>query len=71
MTLAQAMLIVWFRKEFKRRSEAVRRGDADIEWVDERNRVTWSEIVAQARLLEINDSAVDLRLWWDDTKELK
>jgi hypothetical protein len=63
MTPAQVRLIAWIELEFIRRTLAVRRGGAPLEWVGSDDRVPFSETQAQAEQIGIEERGDELREW--------
>ena len=63
VTPAQVQLIAWIEFEFIRRTLAVRRGRAPLEWVGTDHRVSFDEIQAQARELGVEEAGDDLQDW--------
>ncbi len=60
---AQVQLIAWIEFEFIRRTLAVRRGGAPLDWLGTDHRVFFDEIQAQAREVGIAEAGDDLEEW--------
>jgi hypothetical protein len=63
VTPAQVQLIAWIEFEFIRRTLAVRRGEAPLDWIGTDHRVPFDEIQAQARELGVEEAGDDLEEW--------
>ena len=64
----EQQLINWAAVEFDRRTQLLREGEGQIDWIDPGTRVSWTEIVERARDLGITMNVVELRHWWDENK---
>jgi len=60
------VLAMWYRSEYRRRTDAVEADQAPIDWVTAEYRVTWSEVVHKAREMGILLNPVSLRLALED-----
>jgi hypothetical protein len=63
ITPSQVRLMAWIEFEFIRRTLAVRRGSAPLDWVGTDHRVSFSEIQAQAHELGLQEKGDHLREW--------
>ena len=63
MTPNQVRLIAWIEFEFIRRTLAVRRGGAPLDWVGTDDRVPIAEIQAKAEELGIEETGDNLQEW--------
>jgi hypothetical protein len=63
MTPDQVRLVAWIEFEFIRRTLAVRRGGAPLDWVGTDHRVSFSEIQTQAEELGLGETGDHLREW--------
>lgn len=58
-------LLEWYRETWASRTIAVLEDRADIEWIPEATRISWTEVVAKSRDLGIEwPNIVDFRRWW-------
>lgn len=53
------LLSAWYRKEFRKRSKAVKDGTAQIEWLVPEYRVSRTEVAAYAESIGITMNAQD------------
>ena len=63
VTSAQVELIAWIEFEFIRRTLAVRRGSAPLDWVGTDDRVSIAEIQAKAEELGVEEAGDELQEW--------
>jgi hypothetical protein len=59
----QIQLIAWIEFEFIRRTLAVRRGSAPLDWIGTDHRVSSSEVQTQAKELGLSETGDHLREW--------
>ncbi len=59
----QVRLMAWIEFEFIRRTLAIRRGGAPLDWVGTDHRVSLSEIQTQAQELGLEETGDHLREW--------
>ena len=63
VTPAQVELIAWIEFEFIRRTLAVRRGGAPLDWVGTDDRVSIAEIQAKAEELGVEEGGDEPQEW--------
>jgi len=63
MSPAQVRLIAWIEAEFIRRTLAVRRGGAPLEWVATEDRVSAPDIQRNAQGLGLDETGDQLQEW--------
>jgi hypothetical protein len=69
ITPSQVRLMAWIEFEFIRRTLAVRRGGAPLDWVGTDHRVSFSEIQTQADELGLEATGDHLREWMNGLRD--
>ncbi|WP_147707226.1 hypothetical protein [Microvirga massiliensis] len=69
MTPNQVRFVAWIEFEFLRRTLAVRRGGASLDWAGTDHRVSFPEVQIRAKELGLQETSVQLREWIDGLRD--